>query len=382
MTAGVAPPPLTTLQRFPLNFFQDVRFADRKYTPDLGGLSWVAHLVWSRFVAARPRANVFQSYSESMFIFSIAQTALWILAHKCQSNNKLAEEYVAEPWFMMALRYLISRRVPKFLADWATMIGLFTGPTGATFRPFLPPYDPTISSAWTAQAGYASSLPSFRLLARMMDNDAAGRNLNDFRANPAAPPGAAKNPDIIAPYVRARLPGMIDGIQGAWEEVRSHVGNINDWEYLPVGKAAPTLRHLLQMPMASSAQTWLDFIFDRCADEGLPTTVLDDTILQKEGTAALCYYAEPGEGFPWHEFRMRCISGTYDPVHVEVARLFRPIIVKRPEHTIFAEEDAGRWDVCLVNDDVCATATPFYPISKAAGLADATNHITAWALGG
>lgn len=352
------PPPAPTDQRIALRFVQHVDFQWLTYVPDLGGLLELAHSVWVRLATMRSSANVVQSFSEPMFIMSVAQTAFQALALKCRHSGTLPESY-RKTWFLSWLSDLAGRRVPKFLADWIAMIGSFTGPTGATFVPTLPEFKAD-SEAYFFDERYTSSFPSFRLLARVLANSAKNRPWNDFRRDPDAAAGH-DNPDLVEQDVVCLIPGLGAAMMGARASLRDRVRNFNDdWEYLPRAGVAPSLRHLLQLPARTSAHIYMGRVFDRCADEGMPTVTLTADMLEEKGTEALQYYIEPEDRAQWNVFRVTTLKGYIDPVHAETACLFKPIIAKKRSQIVFDGEAENRWHPCLVNADVAALTTNFF----------------------
>lgn len=171
-----------------------------------------------------------------------------------------------------------------------------------------------------------------------MANDAANRR-NNFRTNPAAPAGRG-NADYISRY-----PGFHHGLIGANDYVRGNVGGILHWEVLPGPGEELDLRHFLQMPRssASSAHGYLDTIFLVMADEKFPSVTLDTDILQVDGSKALHFYIETEDDQPWDEFRLRALSSKIDPTHAEMARLYKPIIVKHRGQVEWIDELDDRW---------------------------------------
>jgi hypothetical protein len=323
----------------------------------MGGLARVTRAVF-RDLDCNTRVRF--EISESMVMLAVLHVGFLILCEKERGAwpSTLPSLYMESGWFRTKLDNLKGRTIPKFLADWATMMGAFAGPGGRQYCLKVPEILSGANPAFAFDDKYATSFPIFRLLTRVIRNELEGRAWNTFQEDPTQPVTAA-NPLLVSAADVPKFPGLANAPRAVSPPCRdgfadNYVGSI---EYLPAAGTAPTLRHYLQIqpPTSMFDERFVTGIFDTLDTMGMPCVTIDDHILKEEGNGALAYYVVPDAGLPPTVFSIHTLLAEHDPELADYAGFFQPIICKPPGHCANeAERAAGRWPTSRVNETLHA----------------------------
>jgi hypothetical protein len=339
---------------FSLDLYPKAQAQNVHYVPDFYLLLVYARIFYSHFTSTRVGTHFVQHFTESTFVYAVARTALHAIYAIASADGSLPNGCGA--LFGLLLNFC-RLRVPRFLRDWISKHGRFTGPGGAIYRLSLPAHQKD-DVAGDYPAPYRFSFPNLNFLAMVVRNQLTGREWNDVQLSADADADDALCEEESLKF----FPGMEKPQPASaqfFQRAQSLVNNIV--QHPGIGEPV-LLEHLLHWG-GSRFTSHAMSVFERMEEDGLPCYEVGDAI-DAEGSPAMGYFAVPvGDVHPPRFIRLMTSYDKGDPAICAEAALGCSMFERKLVNVGGDDKQlVNRWPAQLVNSNDSALQTIEYDL--------------------